>query len=290
MPIGSDAMYAENLTSVSERLSRFFASRTFEFGIVALILVNALLLAAETDPSIEARFGGVIQVLNDIIVWVFVVELSLKMMVFGRQFWRDQWNWFDLTIVLLSVAPATEAFAALRSLRALRLLRLVSILPSLRQVMEGFLKAIPSLGSIMGLMLLLLFVFAVMGTRLFGAAHPEYFGSLGKSTFSLFTVMTLEGWPDLAREVMRTHALAWLFFIVFIVLSSWAVLNLVIGVIVDSMHAHTREKEEELEHEILRNQVKLIDEMAELRREVQDLRSGRMRMDPSDTNRDTEIR
>jgi voltage-gated sodium channel len=283
-------MYAENLTSVSERLARFFTSRAFEFGIVALIFVNAVLLAAETDPSVEARFGSFIQWLNDIIVWVFVVELSLKMMVFGRKFWRDQWNWFDLSIVLLSVAPASEAFAALRSLRALRLLRLVSILPSLRQVMEGFRKAIPSLGSIMGLMLLLLFVFAVMGTRLFGGDHPQYFGSLGKSTFSLFTVMTLEGWPDLAREIMRTHPLAWLFFIVFIVLSSWAVLNLVIGVIVDSMHAHTREKEEELEHEILRNQIRLINEMSELRREVQDLRSNKSRAEASEINRDIDIR
>jgi voltage-gated sodium channel len=266
-------MNALNHMTMRATLAGVFASRKFEFGIVALISVNALLLAVETVPSFEARFGGVVQTLNLIILFIFVAELALKMVAFGRNFWRDHWNWFDLTIVLISAVPATEAFVALRSLRALRLLRLVAVLPSLRRVVEGFIKAIPGLGSIMGLMLLLLFVSAVMATRMFGGDHPEYFGSLGKSAFSLFTVMTLEGWPDLAREVMRTHPLAWIFFITFIVLSSWAVLNLVIGVIVDSMHSHTREQEEELEHEILRNQLKMMAEISVIRQELESLRN-----------------
>ncbi|MFN3869685.1 MAG: ion transporter [Hyphomicrobiaceae bacterium] len=254
-------------------LARFFASRTFEFGIVALILVNALLMAAETVPSIASPLGSFIQFFNDFILLVFVVELLLKIAVFGRAFWANPWNWFDLVVVLISVAPATEAFSALRALRALRLLRLVTVMPSLRRVVEGFIKAIPSLGSIMGLLAMLLFVFTIMGTKLFGEAHPEYFGALGSSAFTLFSVMTLEGWPDLAREVMKTHPMAWTFFISFIVLSSWAVLNLVIGVIVDSMQAHAREQEEELETAILRNQLKLLDEVSALRGELAQLRA-----------------
>lgn len=261
------------LTPLRERLRRFFGSRSYEFGIVALIVVNALVLAAETIPYFNERFGGFFEIFNDLVIAVFVLEIGLKIVAFGRSFWRDHWNWFDLFIVAISIAPTTDAFAALRSLRALRLLRLVSILPSLRRVMEGFIRAIPSLGSIMGLMVLLLFVFSLMGTHLFGEQHPEFFGSLGKSAFSLFTVMTLEGWPDLAREIMRSHPLAWLFFISFIVLSSWAVLNLVIGVIVDSMHSYSREEEVELEHAILRNQLKMMDEISALRREVEHLRS-----------------
>lgn len=272
-PIGSRQMQTLTLTSLSERLCRFFGSQTYEFGIVALIGINAVVLAAETFPYFSERFGGSFEFLNDFVIAVFLVEIGLKIAAFGRSFWRDHWNWFDLVIVLISIAPTTEAFAALRSLRALRLLRLITILPSLRRVMEGFIKAIPSLGSLMGLMILLLFVFSVMGTHMFGEQHPEYFGSIGKSAFSLFTVMTLEGWPDLAREIMRTHPLAWIFFIAFIILSSWAVLNLVIGVIVDSMHSYSREEEAELEHAILRNQLKMMDEIAALRRQIDDLRS-----------------
>ena len=266
-------MNTQALTSLRETLRRFFASRLYELIMVALIAANAVILAAETVPYLNDRLGHIFEFFNDFVIAVFVVEIVLKMMALGRAFWKDHWNWFDLSIVLISIAPTTTAFAALRSLRALRLLRLMSIVPSLRHVMEGFIKAIPGLGSIMGLMLLLLFVFAVMGTHLFGEQHPEYFGSLGKSGFSLFTVMTLEGWPDLARDVMRTHHLAWIFFISFIVLSSWAVLNLVIGVIVDSMQSHSREEEVELEHAILRNQLKMMEEISALRREVEDLRS-----------------
>ena len=255
-------------------LPKFFKSRTYEFGIVVLIASNAALFAAETVPAIQNSMGGILEIFNTLIVFVFATEISLKILTFKRDFWRDAWNWFDLTVVVLSIAPANDAFASLRALRALRLLRLVAVLPSLRRVVEGFLRALPSLGSIMLLLMLLLFVFSVIGAKLFGTEHPDAFGSLGASGFSLFAVMTLEGWPDLAREVMHTHPVAWIFFITFIVLSSWVVLNLVIGVVVDSMQSVTREQEAELELEILRNQAKVMEEIAALRRELADLRSG----------------
>lgn len=259
-------------------LPRFFASRTYEFGIVALISFNALLLAAETIPSLENSMGGMLELLNNLIVAIFVIEISLKILTFKRDFWRDGWNWFDLVVVAISILPANDGLASLRALRALRLLRLVAVLPSLRRVVESFIRALPSLGSIMLLLVLLLFVFSVMGTKLFGTAHPENFGWLGASAFSLFGVMTLEGWPDLAREVMQTHPVAWVFFITFIILSSWVVLNFVIGVVVDSMRSYTHEEELELEIEILRNQEKMMEEIAALRQEVLALRnSGRPR-------------
>jgi voltage-gated sodium channel len=267
-------MNQTNMRTLGADLPRFFKSRTYEFGIVALIALNALLLAAETIPMIEKSFGGTLEVLNNIIVFIFVIEIGLKILTFRRYFWRDGWNWFDLIVVAISILPASEAFASLRALRALRLLRLVAVLPSLRRVVEGFLRALPRLGSIMLLLLLLLFVFSVMGTKLFGTAHPETFGWLGASAFSLFGVMTLEGWPDLARAVMQTHPVAWVFFITFIILSSWVVLNLVIGVVVDSMQSYTHEEELQLEIEILRNQQLMKEEIAALRREVLALRSG----------------
>jgi Ion transport protein len=136
---------------------------------------------------------GVLEGLDSLIVLVFVTEISLKILTLKRAFWQDPWNWFDLEVVTISLAPANDAFA---SRRALRLLQLVAVLPSLRRAVEGFLKATPSLSSIM---LLLLFIFSDMGSKVFGEQHPEAFGSLGVSVFSLFAVMTLEGWPDLAR-------------------------------------------------------------------------------------------
>ena len=255
-------------------LAEFFRSKRFEIAITIIIVTNAVLMALETFPSATERFGHVIEWSNVIILAIFVVELSLKMFAFGRNFWREGWNWFDLCVVLLSLLPATEAFAALRALRAIRLLRLVTAVPSLRRVVEGLLHAIPGLGSIVVVLLLLLFVFSLMGTRLFGQTHPDFFGSLGSSAFSLFTVMTLEGWPDLAREVMKDHPMAWAFFIVFIMISSWAVLNLFIGVIVDSMQAHTRAKEEALELQALRNQERMMIELKEIKAELTALRGG----------------
>ncbi len=260
------------VTKWKPTLKSFFTSRKYEFAIVAIIVLNAALMTVETMGPLRERAGGPVELANNLIVLVFVVELCLKAFALGRAFWSDRWNWFDLSVVAISLMPASEAFAALRALRALRLLRVVAILPSLRRVVEGFLKAIPSLGSVMGLLVLLLFVFSLMATRMFGGEHSEQFGSLGKSAFTLFTVMTLEGWPDIARGVMKTHPTAWLFFISFIVLSSWAVLNLVIGVIVDSMQSHTREHEEELEQEIIRNQSRLLMEIEALRRELAELR------------------
>lgn len=257
---------------MGDALSKFFKSRTYEFGITALIAVNAALMAAETLPAIRSSWGGLLEFFNHVIVLVFVVEILLKILTFRRDFWRDAWNWFDLAVVTISVLPASEAFAPLRALRALRLLRLIAVLPSLRRVVEGFLRALPSLGSIMLLLMLLLFVFSLIGTKLFGSTYPELFGGLGASAFSLFTVMTLEGWPDLAREVMQAHPMAWAFFITFIVVSSWVVLNLVIGVVVDSMQSYTHEQELELEIEILRNQKQMMEEITALRSEIARLR------------------
>jgi voltage-gated sodium channel len=257
----------------TQSLTRFFTSKEYEFAITAVILFNALVLALETFPAIAGSYGRQIEWLNNLILFIFAVEIGLKILCFGREFWRQGWNWFDLSVVLIAALPASQAFSALRVLRAVRLLRLVAVVPSLRRVVDGFLQAIPSLGSVVILLLLLLYVFSIMGTKMFGTSHPELFGTLGESAFSLFTVMTLEGWPDLAREVMTAHPWAWLFFIVFIMLSSWTILNLFIGVIVDSMQAHTHEREEAMEMQGLRNQQLMMAELTEIRRELSALKS-----------------
>jgi voltage-gated sodium channel len=272
-------MSSESSNPLKRPLGYWFVSRGYEYTITTIIVINALLMALETSAAMSDRVGHIFDLINGVVVVIFVLELTLKLYVFGFAFFRSGWNWFDVFVVTLSVIPGTEAFAALRALRAVRLLRLVVVLPSLRRVVAGFLNAIPSLGSVILILALILFVSALVATRLFGAAHPDLFGSLGASAFTLFVVMTLEGWNEIAWTVMETHPSAWLFFIVFIMVTSWAVLNLFIGVIVDSMQQHTKEEETALELQILVQQEVVLNEIKALKSQVEvlqnDLRNNR---------------
>jgi voltage-gated sodium channel len=268
-------MNAEASGQTKRHLGSWFRSRGYEYTITTVIVLNAFLMALETYPSISNLAGSTINLVNSAVIVLFVMELALKLFAFGGAFFRSGWNWFDVAVVTLSVLPGTEALAAMR---AVRLLRLVAVLPSLRRVVVGFLSAIPSLGSVIMILALMLLVSALVATRLYGVAHPDLFGSLGASSFSLFVVMTLEGWNEIAWQVMETHPSAWIFFVGFIMLTSWAVLNLFIGVIVDSMQQHTREEETALERQILTQQALLLDEIRGLRTEVDRLQ-GRLSRD-----------
>lgn len=255
-------------------LARFLISTPFEFFIMALIVANAAVLGLETVPAYRAQFGSALEAFNTFVLGVFVIEILLKMYAFGHRFWRDGWCWFDMAIVGVSLAPAAGGFAALRALRALRILRLITFVPSLRRVVEGLIKAIPGLGSICLLLLLLLYVAALIANKMFGQTHPDFFGTLGASSFTLFTVMTLEGWPDVARSVMEQHPLAWVFFVCFIMVSSFAVLNLIIGVIVDAMQTHSDLDAERIESFVDREQDEVMGELKALRTEIATLKEA----------------
>lgn len=262
-------MSASLVGQTESRLGRFLASKNFEYAITGLILGNAVLLGLETFPAVSRAIGRELDFLNDIILGIFVVELTLRMVAFGREFWRDGWSWFDMLVVGVGLLPFAEGFSAMRALRVIRLLRIVSVVPSLRRVVEGLMRALPGLGSIVVLLLVLIYVFSVMATKLFATTNPELFGGLGASAFSLFTVMTLEGWPDLARAVMEQHAWAWLFFMVFILMSSWAVLNLFIGVIVEAMQSQQVEAEPSAMAVAATPSEAVLAELRSLRRDVQ---------------------
>jgi len=209
-------------------------------AIIVLILVNAVTLGLETSPAVMAVAGHWLETLDHLILAVFVLELTLKLIAYGPRFFRNAWNVFDLGVVGVSLLPNSGPFTVLRALRVLRLLRLLSVVPRMRFVIESLVSAIPGLGSIALLLILFFYVFAVMATKLFGAEFPHYFGSLGTSLFSLFQIMTLENWPDIAREVMTRYPHAWIFFMVFILLATFTVLNLFIALIVNAMQsAHT---------------------------------------------------
>ena len=265
-PGGSALLTPPVPSGLRARLGAFIESPRVQTAIIALILFNAITLGLETSDVVMARFGAVLVAIDHAILWVFVAEIGLKMFAHGTRFFRSAWNLFDVVIVGIALLPNSGAFSVLRALRVLRLLRLLSVVPRMRFVVESLVLALPGLGSIALLLVLFFYIFAVMATRLFGADFPHWFGNLGASMFSLFQIMTLEGWADIAREIMARFPGAWLFFMVFILLATFTVLNLFIAIIVNAMqHSHDAEKPPDPASEIRA----LRAEIAELRRELE---------------------
>ena len=217
----------------------------FERLVTVLILVNAATLGMETSATLRANFGVLLTVVDHLILAVFVFELAARMLVFGTRFWRDPWSIFDFLVVAVTFLPASDNISVLRALRIVRALRLVSAIPAMRRVVNGLLIAIPGMSSIVVLLLLIFYVFSVMATNMFADTLPERFGTIGDSLLTLFQVMSLDGWTsEVARPVMAVHPWSWIFFLIFILITSFTVLNLFIGIIVDGMqqqHIETKE-------------------------------------------------
>lgn len=203
-------------------------------AILGLIVLNAIVLGLEQVPALVA-WRDLLHLVDRICLAVFCVELALKAVLLRRAFARDPWNWFDTAVVAIALVPAVGPLAVLRALRVLRVLRLVTAVPAMRLVVGALLRSLPGMGAILAVLGLILYVFAVMGTGLFGAADGEHFGSLARSAFTLFQVMTLEGWADIARGLMAVAPWAWAFFLAFILMGTFVVLNLFIAVIGNSM-------------------------------------------------------
>jgi len=258
-------------STARERARTLLESPRFERSITALILLNAVTLGIETSPLITAHMGDLLHGFDRIVLAVFVVELALRGFVHRGRFFRDPWRVFDLLVVGIAVIPAGSAFTVLRSLRVLRVLRLVSLVPSMRGVVGALLKALPGMASIIGLMGLVLYVSAVMATKLFGAISPDLFGTLGASLFTLFQVMTVEGWPDIARGVMAQSPHAWIFFVAYLLIATFMVLNLFIAVVVNAMQTQVTE---DLKDEGEAQTRLILEEVRGLRRDLEALRGS----------------
>lgn len=218
-----------------QRLGEWIESPALRRLITVLILINAVVLGVETSDVARARFGAVLLWLNQGVLAVFVAELVIKLVAFGPRFFRSGWNVFDFLIVGIALVPASGPLQILRSLRILRVLRLLSTVQRLRMLVDSLLQALPGIGWTAALLLMMFYVFGVMGTELFGDQFPDWFGSLGKSAYTLFQIMTLESWSmGIARPVMEAYPWAWLFFVPFILISSFMVLNLFIAIIVSA--------------------------------------------------------
>ena len=227
-----------------QQLSDFLDRPQVQYAIIAVIVVNAIVLGMETSQTLMAAAGPLIIGIDKACLAIFTVEIAAKLFARGGKFFRSGWNLFDFAVVAISYVPDAGGLSVLRALRILRVLRLVSVMPRLRRVIEGFLSAVPGMASVFGLMALIFYIAAVISTKLFGASFPDWFGTLGRSAYSLFQIMTLESWSmGIVRPVMEVYPYAWVFFVPFILVTTFAVVNLVVGLIVNSMQdAHAEEE------------------------------------------------
>jgi len=233
-----------NLSTMRAKVALAVDHRGVQNFILGVILFNAIILGLETSDVVMDAAGPLILALDVICLSIFVVEILAKLYARGLVgFFRSGWNIFDFVIVGISLVPTAQGLSVLRALRILRLLRVLSVTPSLRRVVEGLMSALPGMGSVFLLMGIIFYIGSVMATKLFGASFPEWFGSLGLSAYSLFQIMTLESWSmGIVRPVMEIYPFAWAFFVPFILVTTFAVVNLVVGLIVNSMQdAHHQE-------------------------------------------------
>ena len=268
------------------RVRQLVEARWFQRAITVVILINAVTLGLETSATVMDAIGPTLLAFDTLVLGIFVVELLLKLFAYRWGFWRNGWNVFDFIIVAIALMPASGSLSVLRALRILRVLRLLSVVPQMRRVIQALLQAIPGMSSIILVLGLVFYVSAVLATKLFGLVeHPadadglmqEWFGTIPRSMYTLFQVMTLESWSmGIVRPTMDLYPWAWLFFLPFIVITSFAVLNLFIAIIVNAMQsqheADRAEEEKGRREEAHQDMTRIGEELAALRREVAALR------------------
>ncbi|MFT5640495.1 MAG: voltage-gated sodium channel [Cyclobacteriaceae bacterium] len=234
-----------------QKLRLFIESSNFQNTIIGLIIINSILIGLETSPDIVKRFGFFIDQFDRIILVLFIVEIGIKLYAYGWSFFKSTWNLFDASIILISVMPSIgAAFSVLRALRILRTLRLLKNIPKLKIIIESLLHAIPSIGWIMVLLLIIFYIFTIIGNTLFSETHPEYFGTFLDTLFTLFQTMTLESWAsNIARPIIKETPFASIYFVIFILIATYTTLNIFIAIVVNTMNElHHKELMEEEKH------------------------------------------
>jgi voltage-gated sodium channel len=271
--------------------ARIFVERPIVTNsILGIIIFNAVTLGLSTSDAVTAQIGGLLSVIDKLVLAIFVTELALKLFAYGLRFFSSAWNIFDLLVVSVGLLPDRQGLSALRGLRVIRALRLLSVIPQMRKVVQALLDALPGMGAVIVMISIVFYVFAVMATLMYGAAFDVWFGTLGRSLYSLFQIMTLESWSmGIVRPVMEVYPMAWSFFVPFIVITAFSVLNLFIGLLVNTMQSAVEaeaEAEAEAEFEQLRELVRretdvvdahvleLHEEIKALRQELRAMKGG----------------
>ena len=222
--------------TLRQKIEYFIAHDKAQNVLIFLILLNAIILGFETSPDIVQQYGHTLSLVDHGILGIFILDIGLLIAVRGLSYFKDPWCVFDFLVVGVSLVPANLGSSVFRSLRILRMLRFINKVQSIKKVAAGLITAIPGLGAVVGLMLILYYVTAVFATNEFGQSYPDLFGNIGLSFFTLFQIITLDGWSDsVARPVMQQFPYAWIFFIIFILLATFIVVNLFLAVIEESL-------------------------------------------------------
>ena len=263
----------DSLKSLLEQSYTFIEGRNAQRWITGLIVVNAITLGLETNPDVLLRFGNLLSLLDTGILAVFTIEILIKIAHSRLSFFKNGWNLFDFIIISISLIPSSGPLSVLRTLRIFRVMRLLSVVPSMRKVTQALILAIPGILSVGSIILLIFYVSAVLSTNFFGEEFGAWFGNIGQSMFTLFQIMTLESWSmGIVRPVMESYSWAWAFFVPFILVTSFAVLNLFIGIIVDAMQSQNVERRDQSQiKELVDTPAEVGTELALLRREVKEI-------------------
>ncbi|WP_309496542.1 ion transporter [Sulfurovum sp.] len=254
-------------------IKQFVEDSKFQNFILGLIILNGITMGLETSKQFATDYYTFFEWFNFFVITVFTIEIVLRIYVYKGSFFRDSWSLFDFTVVAISLVPANAGFEIFRVLRVLRLFRLITVVPQMRKIIAALLSVIPGIASIAGLLTLFFYIFAIMSTQLFGEKFPEWFGTLGESFYTLFQIMTLESWSmGIVRPVMEVYPLAWIFFVPFIFLATFIIVNLIIAIVVDAMNEMNANEEENIVNELHSSEDAAKLEIQKLRNDIQELK------------------
>lgn len=252
-----------------ELARRLTEAPSFERFIVVVIVLNGVIVGLETRPDLMTAWGGVFEWTNHLILGIFIVEAGLKMIALWprpQRYFGNGWNVFDFAVIVLSLLPASGEFATVaRLIRLLRVLRLVTAMPKLRLMVATLVRCIPGMGHVLSLMAILFYVYGIAGVHLYGTHDPEHWGSLSRALLTLFQIATLEAWTDLMKSAMTLHPLHWIYFVSFVLLGTFVVVNLFVAVVINSLEESHREVAEAEAAELRRDAPALARQLADIR-------------------------
>ncbi len=258
---------------MNSRIKSFIESNFFSKFIIYLIVLNGITMGLETSKTFMLSYETYTTMFNHIVITIFTVEIILRVYIYRLSFFKDPWSLFDFFVVAISLVPTSGGFEILRTLRVLRLFRLVTAVPQMKKVVAALVSVIPGMLSVIALMTLFFYISAIMATQLFKEEFPQWFGTLGESFYTLFQVMTLESWSmGIVRPLMETYPYAWVFFIPFIFIVTFIMINLVVAIIVDAMAVLNQKEEQHLIDEVQANETHINDEIKSLREEIRELK------------------
>nr|6C1E_A Chain A, Ion transport protein [Aliarcobacter butzleri RM4018]6C1E_B Chain B, Ion transport protein [Aliarcobacter butzleri RM4018] len=255
------------------RITNIVESSFFTKFIIYLIVLNGITMGLETSKTFMQSFGVYTTLFNQIVITIFTIEIILRIYVHRISFFKDPWSLFDFFVVAISLVPTSSGFEILRVLRVLGLFRLVTAVPQMRKIVSALISVIPGMLSVIALMTLFFYIFAIMATQLFGERFPEWFGTLGESFYTLFQVMTLESWSmGIVRPLMEVYPYAWVFFIPFIFVVTFVMINLVVAICVDAMAILNQKEEQHIIDEVQSHEDNINNEIIKLREEIVELK------------------